>query len=61
MVDGAAFQTWVQVASENAPAEIQLRLIPGGKHELLSEIPEYYDAAVAAIRDWFGRGFAPKA
>jgi lysophospholipase len=56
VVDYEAFQAWVRVASEYAPADIQLRLIPGAKHELLSEIPEYYDPAVQAARDWLARG-----
>ncbi len=57
IVDGEAFKAWVGVASENAKTDIQLRLIPGARHELFSEIPEYYDNAMHAARAWLGRGF----
>ncbi len=57
VVDVDAFQSWVRVASEHVKADVQLRVIPGAKHELFSEIPEYYDSAVHAARDWLARGF----
>jgi lysophospholipase len=52
VVDRAAFQRWVKAASEHAKADVQLRVIPGARHELFSEIPSYYDQALAAARDW---------
>lgn len=53
VVDFKAFQKWVGVASQHAKAPVQLRLIPGARHELWSEIPDYYDQVLAAVRDWF--------
>lgn len=60
VVDAEAFKAWVRVASEHSKADVQMRLIPGAKHELFSEIPEYYDSAIAAARSWFARGFKPE-
>jgi alpha-beta hydrolase superfamily lysophospholipase len=50
VVDATAFKRWVQVASAHAKSEVRLRTFPGAKHELLSEIPEYYEPAVAEVR-----------
>jgi alpha-beta hydrolase superfamily lysophospholipase len=52
IVEFAAFHRWVQAASAHAKAEVQLRLIQGARHELFSEIPAFYEPAVAAVRHW---------
>lgn len=52
VVDADAFKAWVLAASRDAKAEVQLRLLPGARHELLSEIPDYYEPTLAAIRSF---------
>lgn len=52
VVDASAFQAWVQVASAHAKAEVQLRILPGAKHELLAEIPSIYRQAIKIISTW---------
>ncbi len=52
VVDPRCFQDWVQAASQHASADVQLRLLPGARHELFSEIPVHYRPALAAARDW---------
>lgn len=52
VVDPKSFQRWVTVASAHAKADVQLRIFPGAKHELLSEIPSLYRQAIAATRAW---------
>lgn len=54
IVEYEAFRRWVQLAAANAAGEVQLKLVQGAKHELFSEIPEYYDQAVGAVRGWLG-------
>jgi alpha-beta hydrolase superfamily lysophospholipase len=58
VVDVSAFKAWVDVASEHAPADVQLRMFPGAKHELFSEIPEYYEPAVKEAREWLVKGLS---
>ena len=50
VVDPHAFQEWIKLASQHASGEIEFVAVPGGKHELLSEIPQYYDKALTAIK-----------
>lgn len=52
VVDAKAFQVWVSAASKHASRDVQLRLIPGARHELLSEIPVHFAATLAEIRAW---------
>ena len=52
VVDPDAFQRWIQLASKWAPVNTELVLIPEARHELLSEIPKYYDRTVSTIRRW---------
>ena len=52
VVDREAFGQWVHVASRHAQTEVQLRMISGGRHELFSEVPEYFQPALAAARNW---------
>lgn len=52
VVDRDAFQTWVQVAAKHAQADVQLRMIPGARHELFSEIPSYYLPTIHAVKTW---------
>jgi len=52
VVDGDGFQRWTQLAAEHAKADIELVLVQGARHELLSEIPKYYEKTLAAARRW---------
>ena len=52
VVDPDAFQRWIQLASRWSSAETELLLIPDARHELLSEIPKYYDRTISTIRRW---------
>jgi lysophospholipase len=52
IVEFEAFHRWVQLASSAAKVEVQLKLVQGAKHELYSEIPEFYGQALAATRAW---------
>jgi len=52
VVDLAALPAWVQKASRFAKVDVQLCMVPGARHELLSETRDYYDVALAAIRGW---------
>jgi hypothetical protein len=44
----------VRIAAERVQpgTDVQLRLVPGAKHELFSEVPEFYMPAIAATRAW---------
>jgi len=52
VVDVGSMQSWVQMAAEKSSCEVQLRLFPGARHELFSEIAEYYMPALQAVREW---------
>jgi alpha-beta hydrolase superfamily lysophospholipase len=56
VVDLDAIPAWVQRAAEHAPVNVQLLMIPGGRHELYSETDEYYRPALAATRAWVLKG-----
>ncbi len=56
IVEYEAFHRWVRLASAHAAAEVQLCLVQGARHELFSEVPEYYDVATGAVRHWL-KGF----
>jgi len=49
VVDQNALHAWVKTASTHAPSEIEYVVIPHAKHELLSEIPQYYNRALVSI------------
>ena len=51
VVNASAPQSWVAMARA-AGAEVQLKTVQGARHELLSEVPEYYEQALAASRAW---------
>lgn len=53
VVEFESLHRWVQAATAHAPAEVQLKLVPGARHELFSELPEFYRPALGAVRDWF--------
>jgi len=53
VVDAAATPAWVKVAKQNAKTKVEFRPIAGAKHELLSEVPEYYDPVRREIEAWF--------
>lgn len=50
VVNGGEFRRFTDLASKHAKVPVSLRLIPGAKHELLSEIPEYYEPTLTAAR-----------
>ncbi len=52
VVEFEAFRRWVQAASSASGTEVQLKLVPGARHELFSEIALYYEQALAAVREW---------
>lgn len=53
VVDPESLRVWVRAATAHAPADVQLRIINGAKHELFSELPEPYAQAIAAVNTWF--------
>jgi len=55
VVDASAFQTWLKAAADAAPGDVEYIMIPGAKHELLSEIPQYYQRALAGIKGFLSR------
>jgi alpha-beta hydrolase superfamily lysophospholipase len=55
VVDGTGFRRFVAVAAEHAPVDVQLRIFQGARHELFSEIDQYYDAAIKNAREWLTR------
>ena len=50
VVNAAAFSPWIQQANQCAKARIDFISIHGGRHELLSETPEFRDQAIAHIK-----------
>ena len=55
VVDPEGAHRWVALAAAHAKAEIRLEVYEGARHELLSEIPSYYNAAIQAVRIWFSK------
>ena len=53
VVNPDATRRWVQIAAAHAKAEVQISTFQGARHELLSEVPQHYKAAVAAMKQWF--------
>ena len=49
VVDPNAFQAWIQAATKESKSEIEYLIVPNGKHELLSEVPQYYAKALTGI------------
>jgi alpha-beta hydrolase superfamily lysophospholipase len=52
VVDQAAFGNWVKKAQELVPTPVQLTMIPSARHELFSEAPQMYQAAVREAVSW---------
>lgn len=57
VVDPEAFRFWVRQATLHAKAPVKLRMIPGGKHELFSELPKYRGPTVATARSFLEEHF----
>ena len=53
VVDPNAAHAWVQLAAAHSKADIQISTFQGARHELLSELPQYYKETLTAIRHWF--------
>lgn len=52
VVDQAAFGKWVKKAQELVPTPVQLTMIPEARHELFSEVPQIYQAAIREAMSW---------
>jgi lysophospholipase len=59
VVDPAAIQRWVSIASKASKSTIDFHWIHGGLHELLNERKPIYDQVVELIRSWFDRQGLP--
>jgi alpha-beta hydrolase superfamily lysophospholipase len=59
VVDPQGFRDWVQLASKGSQAKIKYRMINGAKHELLSEIDQYYQPTLVGLREWFKDFLSP--
>jgi len=53
VVDITGFRDWVKTAQKYSKSKILYRVIPGARHELYSEIDQYYNLALALTKDWF--------
>jgi lysophospholipase len=53
VVGAHGFSDWVQQATTYAKAPVQLVNIPGARHELFSESPEYLQYALDNMSEWF--------
>ncbi len=52
VVDPAGIQAWIQNAAAHSKAKIEFDVIHGARHELFSETPEYYQKALALVRQF---------
>lgn len=53
VVDPRGFSLWTQLAHRVAATPARYELIPGARHELFNEIPQYQQRAVELTRRWF--------
>ena len=56
VVNPEAVSSWVSSA-QNAGAPAQLKVIPGGRHELFSESPEFRKPAIEESKRWLAEHF----
>lgn len=52
VVDSQGFDAWIQDAKSIVETEIKFELVSGGRHELLSEVPKYYDEVIGKMTNW---------
>ncbi len=52
VVDPVGFTNWTTKASTVATVPVKFLRIEGAKHEILAELPIYYDEAISAITAW---------
>ncbi len=52
VVDPIGFTNWTNKASSISSVPVKYLEIEGAKHEMLAELPIYYDQVISAIRDW---------
>lgn len=52
VVDQAAFGQWVKKAQELVPTPVQLTMLPDARHEIFSEVPQIYQAALREATSW---------
>lgn len=57
VVDPEAIRKWVAINVDRSDLTVLFRLISGGKHELLSEIPKYYEQALRHVRKFLDEHF----
>ena len=59
VVDMHGFSEWVMAGQAHASVDVAFDLVPGGKHELLNEIPRIRDYALSMAKEWFARHALP--
>jgi lysophospholipase len=52
VVDPTAWQRWVKTATPLTKRHVEFELLHGAKHEILSEIPPYYDHALEHAKNF---------
>lgn len=53
VVDPSVYAAWCERAHQQTALPVDLARIPGGKHELLNEVPRLRSAAENMIKNWF--------
>lgn len=57
IIDNRSIDHWLQLAKKNGCNDITMEVLPGSKHEVLSETSPIYDQAIDSIRSYVKRFF----